>query len=234
MKDFVFDQTVADHFDDMVGRSVPLYAELQRMVAELATRFAQDGSVIVDLGCSTGRTLELLDGALGGRGIRLVGIDNSQPMLDKAAQRLEGRESCSLIYADINDGLPDLAPSVVVMNWTLQFVRPLARDALIRDIHTKLLPGGCLILLEKILCAESLLNRLYIDLYYDFKKRQGYSGSEIAAKRESLENVLVPYRVEENSILLQRNGFGIVDVFFRWYNWAGFIAVKTHSGCDAG
>jgi tRNA (cmo5U34)-methyltransferase len=120
------------------------------------------------------------------------------------------------------------------MNWTLQFVRPLRRDAVVRDIHSRLVPGGCMILLEKVLCAESLLNRLYIDLYYDFKKREGYSESEIATKRESLENVLVPYRVEENIVLLQRNGFGVVDVFFRWYNWAGFIAVKMHSGSDVG
>lgn len=234
MKDFIFDKTVADHFDDMVSRSVPLYSELQRMVAELTGRFAQDGSTVVDLGCSTGTTLELLDDVLQGRGIRLVGIDNSKPMLEKAAVRLAGRKSCELVQADVNDGLPDISASVVLMNWTLQFVRPLSRDAVIRDIHTKLLPGGCLVLLEKILCAESLLNRLYIDLHYDFKKREGYSASEIAAKRESLENVLVPYRVEENTTLLKRNGFGIVDVFFRWYNWAGFIAVKTQSGSDAG
>ena len=83
--------------------------------------------------------------------------------------------------------------------------------------------------MEKVLARESLLNRLYIELYYTFKKRNGYSEMEVAQKRESLENILIPYRVEENLLLLQRNGFEMTDVFFRWYNWAGFLAVKFPS-----
>jgi len=232
VKDFVFDRTVADHFDDMVRRSVPHYNELQRMTVEMASHFAQEGSEVVDIGCSTGRTLEMLLAEFSNRDIRLLGVDNSPAMLEKAASRLSSADAegrCRLLCADANDGLPSSDPSVVIMNWTLQFVRPLSRDAVIRDIHDKLRPGGCLILMEKVLCPESLLNRLYIDFYYEFKKREGYSASEIASKRESLENILVPYRVEENSTLLKRNGFGIVDVFFRWYNWAGFIAVKCPS-----
>lgn len=225
--DFVFDERVASGFDEMVVRSVPLYGELQRMTVELAGQFVQEGSDIVDLGCSTGVTLDLLDRALGGQPVKLIGLDNSEAMLAKARERLSGaRSTIELICGDINEGIPGLRPSVVMMNWTLQFVRPLQREAIIRQLHDQLLQNGCLIILEKVLCESSLLNRLYIDLYYDFKKREGFSSSEIAHKRESLENVLVPYRVEENLELLTRNGFDVVDVFFRWYNWAGFLAIK--------
>jgi tRNA (cmo5U34)-methyltransferase len=227
--DFKFDQSVADVFDDMLERSIPFYAELQRMTAELARRFAQPGTAIVDLGCSTANTLLTLAGEIPDPSIRLVGIDSSRPMLDKARAKLEaagvlGR--CDLREADLDGDFKLDAASVVVMNWTLQFVRPLRRDGVVRKIHDNLVDGGCLIVLEKVLGEESLLNRLYIDLYYDFKKRNRYSETEIARKRESLENVLIPYRVEENVEMLARNGFAIHDVFFRWYHWAGFLGVK--------
>jgi len=225
--DFQFDQNVAGVFDDMVSRSVPFYEELQRMTVELAGHFWQPESAIVDLGCATGTTLALLARQL--PAAELVGLDNSEAMLEKARQRLQDQapeRRWDLQCHDVNDGLPVENASVVIMNWTLQFVRPLHRDTVIRDLYDRLQPKGCLILMEKVLIESSLLNRLYIDFYYRFKQRQGYSESEIAGKRESLENVLIPYRVEENTALLARNGFEVVDVFFRWYNWAGFLAIK--------
>ncbi len=230
--DFKFDQGVADVFDDMLERSIPFYAELQRMTVELARRFAQPGTAVVDLGCSTGNTLLLLAREIPDTSVRLVGVDSSRPMLDKARAKLEaagvlGR--CDLREADLDGEFKLDAASVVIMNWTLQFVRPLHRDAVIRKIYDNLVDRGCLIVLEKVLGEESLLNRLYIDLYYDFKKRHGYSDTEIARKRESLENVLIPYRIEENVQVLERNGFPIRDVFFRWYHWAGFLGVKLEA-----
>lgn len=229
MHDFTFDQQVADVFDDMLERSIPFYGEVQRMTVELARRFAQPGTAIVDLGCSTGTTLLALARGLDDPSIHLVGLDSSRPMLEKARARLAAGgvlERCELVEADLNTEVKLPAASVVVMHWTLQFVRPLRRDGLVRKIHDSLIDGGCVIVMEKVLGDESLLNRLYIDLYYDFKKRNGYSASEIAHKREALENVLIPYRIEENLELLARSGFAIRDVFFRWYHWAGFLGVK--------
>ena len=116
--------------------------------------------------------------------------------------------------------------SVVTMNWTLQFVRPIYREALLERIHAALVVGGVLILCEKILAEPEELNRLYVSLYHDFKRRNAYSELEIAKKREALENVLVPCTVSENLELLREAGFGSVDPFFRWYNWVGLLAVK--------
>ncbi len=227
--DFAFDGAVAEVFGDMLVRSVPFYDELQRMTVELARQFVQPGTRVVDIGCSTGTTLAALAKEIHDPTIEFVGIDNSRPMLGKAAQRLDAqglRKRCRLVEQDVHAPLELGRASVVIMNWTLQFVRPLHRDAVVRSIYEQLAPRGCLILMEKVLCQESLLNRMYIQLYYGFKKRNGYSEIEVAQKRESLENVLIPYRVEENLLLLERNGFEAKDVFFRWYNWAGFLAVK--------
>jgi tRNA (cmo5U34)-methyltransferase len=225
---FDFGPQTAAIFDDMVARSVPFYQEIQRMIVEIAADFAVAGSAVYDLGCSTGTTLMALDRSLP-QDIRCVGVDSSEEMLEKTRQKFSG-EGFSRPYelqcADLEKGLPIRGASVVIMNLTLQFVRPLRREFVIAGIAEGLNPGGCLILVEKVLSDNSTLNRLFIDYYYDYKRRNGYSELEIAQKREALENVLIPYHYDENRELLLRNGFRVCDSFFRWYNFCGMLAVK--------
>lgn len=227
--DFIFNQGVADVFDEMLERSVPFYVEIQNMVGELAGKFSKDGTNIYDLGCSTGNTMINIAKYVKGKKVRIIGVDNSLPMLDHARARLKANRCwnrCKFQVADLNQTIFLENPSVVVLILTLQFIRPLNREQLIKQIYDRLIKGGCLIVVEKILGSDSLTNRLFIDLYYSFKKRNGYSQLEIAKKREALENVLIPYTAEENKMLLRRNGFQVVDVFFNWYNFTGFIGLK--------
>ena len=230
--DFNFGEKTAEVFEDMLDRSIPLYREVQRMLGEITAEFGVAGTNVYDLGCSNGVTLETLASALGSRGrdIRLIGVDYSKPMLENAERRFAERGQPTkpqLVHADLNDGCAIENASVVVLNLTLQFIRPLFRDRLIRSIHEGLNENGCLILIEKVLGNDSLFNRQFIKFYYDMKRRNHYSETEIAQKREALENVLIPYRIDENVELLRRNGFGSVDVFYKWYNFAGLLAVKT-------
>jgi tRNA (cmo5U34)-methyltransferase len=229
VEDFRFGREVATVFDDMVTRSVPFYLEIQRMIAEMAADFAVADSVVYDLGCSTGTTFLSLHPHLH-PSVRFVGIDNSAEMLEKCDAKL--RESgmdraYELRCADLDDGVRLEGASVVLLILTLQFVRPLNRDRLIADIYRGLRPNGCLLLVEKVLGEDSLLNRLFIRYYYDLKRRNGYSELEITQKREALENVLVPYKLLENREILIRTGFRYADVFFKWYNFCGMVAVKS-------
>lgn len=226
--DFVFDQTVAKVFDDMVSRSVPQYREIQRMLVELAGSFATEGSNIYDLGCSTGTTLALLHESLRVKA-GLCGIDASAAMLEQCRQKLAELNMAGdigLRCADLDEGVEIENASVVSLILTLMFVRPLNRERLIADIYSGLNENGCLLLVEKVLGERSLFNRLFIEHYYAYKRRVGYSELEIAQKREALENVLIPYRLGENIDMLTRAGFREVDVFFKWYNFAGIVAVK--------
>lgn len=229
--DFNFDENTAAVFDDMLDRSIPQYHELQRMIAEIAAEFAQPNTTVYDLGCSTGITIDNIRQAVAstGKQVKMVGLDYSQPMLDRAKDRfaaLPDDVRPMLASTDFNHGCVIENASVVVLNLTLQFIRPLYRDQLIRSIVSGLDDNGCLILVEKVLSADSLLNRMFIKLYYDMKRRNGYSKTEISRKREALENVLIPYRVDENIEMLKRNGFAAADTFFKWHNFAGIVAVK--------
>jgi tRNA (cmo5U34)-methyltransferase len=227
-RDFRFDSATAAVFDDMVTRSVPFYAELQSMTAQLADDFAVSGTDVYDLGCSTGTTLIELDRRINSE-VRLIGVDSSDEMLERGRQklaRLEFRHPYDFRRADLHhDAAVDNA-SVVVMVLTLQFIRPLRRQHLMRSILEGLNDQGCLILVEKLTVEDSTLNRLFIRHYYEFKEKNGYSKMEIAQKRESLENVLIPYRMEENRELLLSSGFRSCEEFFRWYNFSGLIALK--------
>ncbi len=230
--DFEFNEEVAAVFDDMLERSVPFYLEQQKLIREIAATFYQPGTQVFDLGCSTGTTVRNLAKTLSADA-RFVGYDNSEPMLERARLNLgaEGIEDrVTLRYGDFNEQPPEVEnASVVTMLWTLQFIRPLARDRLIKRIYDGMVGGGALIVNEKVLTNDSHMNRFFIDFYYAWKRRNGYSETEIQRKREALENVLVPYRADENSELFRRNGFTIVETFFQWYNFAGFLCVKEES-----
>lgn len=226
--EFSFDKKTSEVFDDMLERSVPLYDEIQRMMSEIAAEFAQDGTAIYDLGCSTGTTLFAMHESVP-KSVKLIGVDYSKDMLDRCRMRFRKnhmKNGYKLIRADLNKPVSIKNASVVILNLTLQFIRPIYRDRLIKSIYNGLNERGCLIVVEKVLGNDSAFNRLFIKLYYDMKKRQGYSDMEIARKREALENVLIPYRLEENKKLLARNGFTHVDVFYKWYNFCGMVAIK--------
>jgi tRNA (cmo5U34)-methyltransferase len=229
--DFEFNAEVAEVFDDMLERSIPFYREQQTMIKDLSKNLLLPGTSVYDLGCSTGTTLIGLARALPASTL-FVGYDNSAPMLERARRNVEAaglQERIDLRHADLNGDLKDLrldSAGIVLMCWTLQFIRPLRRDALIRWVYESLVDGGMLIVTEKILTNDGHMNRFFIDLYYDFKRRRGYSDAEIGRKREALENVLVPYRLEENRDLFSRNGFELVETFFQWFNFAAFLCIR--------
>lgn len=226
--DFKFDSRTVGVFDDMVNRSVPFYGEIQRMTTELAADFAVPGTTLFDFGCSTATTMLAMEHTVD-PGVRFVGFDNSREMIERAKAKLAASPSArerEVHYLDLNEPFSVEGGSVAIMLFTLQFVRPLHRERVVRTIAAGLREHGALILVEKTIESDTLFNRLFIEHYYGMKRRHGYSEMEISQKREALENVLVPYRMDENAALLLSNGFSKVQEFFRWYNFAGVVAVK--------
>jgi tRNA (cmo5U34)-methyltransferase len=161
--------------------------------------------------------------------IKFIGVDDSPQMLEKCKSKLMEigfSRDYDLKCADLNQGVEINNASVVVLCLTLQFVRPIYREKLLDDIYKGINSGGVLILVEKILAEDSLFNRDFIKYYYNYKRRNNYSELEISQKREALENVLIPYKLSENIAMLRDHGFSHCEVFFKWYNFAGMIALK--------
>jgi tRNA (cmo5U34)-methyltransferase len=148
-------------------------------------------------------------------------------MLKKAQETLKSSPiSCAMVEADLNKKLSIENASVVIMNYTLQFVKLDNRTTILKSIYEGLVSGGSLILIEKVKSEIPDLNKTFIEFHHQFKEENGYSKLEISQKREALENVLIPWTVEQNSGLIKSAGFSTVDLFFKWNNFAGFIALK--------
>jgi len=224
-KQFEFDEEVAAVFDDMLERSVPFYKESQKITEFFVLKHLKDDCILYDLGSSTASLLINISRKLKCNAA-LVGLDNSDAMLEQA------RKKCVALGAKIELQNADILEydykeaDVFVSNYTLQFIRPLVREELVKKICKSLKKEGIFIFSEKVISHHSKLNKDLIECYYDFKKEQGYSVYEIMQKREALENVLVPYSEDENIKMAKNCGFSHCEVVFRWANFATFIAVK--------
>ncbi len=225
---FEFNENVAGVFNDMIHRSVPLYRETVKRQAQLAVRFYKEGTSIIDLGCSNGNFGMRLLNEMGKRPLRMVAVDNSAPMLEIYQGLLDNHpagEQIELVQANIQDLAMEPA-SVVVLNLTLQFLPMAERDALITRIHDALVPGGILLITEKVVHKEEILSDLQQEFYYRFKGENGYSNLEISQKRDALENVLVPETVETHTARFNAAGFTKVDIWQKWFNFTSFICMK--------
>jgi tRNA (cmo5U34)-methyltransferase len=224
-KKFEFDESVATVFDDMLSRSVPFYDEVQKLIISFFLKNQGDGKRVLDLGSSTAKFLIDLHSSMSSN-MYLKGLDNSEAMLKQA------RAKCKAYGANIELVLADLitynfdTQDFITSNYTLQFIRPIQRANLVKKIYDSLHKDGYFIFSEKVVFEEKKIDKTMIDIYYDFKKAQGYSVYEISNKREALENVLVPYTIKENIKLCIDAGFDDVTTIFQWANFVTFVAQK--------
>lgn len=223
---FRFDHRVAEVFPDMIRRSVPGYETIIAMTATIAERYAQPGTRCYDLGCSLGASTLALRQGIGARDCTIVATDNAPAMIERCRAVLAadiGSAPVELRTADIRE-LDIADASVVVLNFTLQFIAPAERAALIRRIREGLVPGGVLVLSEKIAFADAALDALMVDLHHAFKRANGYSELEVAQKRAALEAVLIPETLDVHRARLREAGFAAIDVWFQCFNFASLLA----------
>ncbi|MCX2682353.1 carboxy-S-adenosyl-L-methionine synthase CmoA [Campylobacter sp. MIT 21-1685] len=223
-KQFEFDENVANVFDDMVVRSVPYYKESLAICADLLSKLVVKNAKICDLGCASANFLLYLANLR--KDFEFYGIDNSHSMLELAQTK---SKACGLKITFFEQALENFnffSCDVFVANYTLQFVRPLQRQSVVDKIYDNLNKDGIFLLSEKILYEDPLLAKNMIEIYTEYKQKQGYSSLEIARKREALENVLIPYSEKENIALLQKAGFRKIESIFKWANFESFIAFK--------
>lgn len=218
---FVFDNKVAAVFPDMIRRSVPGYGTVIAMTGIIAARYHRPGTSIVDLGCSQGASTLSMARQLN-RQAKIMAVDNSQAMLDLCnSHDYPDSIDIDFICADMRD-VPIGNASVVVLNYTLQFIPVDQRQALIGRIADGMAPGGVLILSEKLAVADTVLNELHLA----FKQANGYSELEVSQKRTALENILVPETAQTHIDRLTQAGFGHVEQWFQCLNFSSFIAIK--------
>ena len=220
---FEFNGDVANVFDDMLKRSVPLYDALLNQIAQLCTSYSTaDHPTIYDLGCSTGALVPRLNKR--NASFKYVGIDLSKPMIDRAQRHAS--ENVSFVQSDILDVVQFESVGVIVCNLVLQFVPLDQREALLKQYYDALPKGGALIVVEKIRQADDVMQTMYNDAFYQYKRTNGYSDAEIFNKEASLKGVLMPATNDYYLNQFQSLSFSLSDIFYKWYNFVGYLAIK--------
>ncbi|WP_298442898.1 carboxy-S-adenosyl-L-methionine synthase CmoA [uncultured Ferrimonas sp.] len=228
ISDFRFDDKVAAVFPDMISRSIPGYGEILATLSQLARRFVQPNSNVYDLGCSLGAATVAMRRGINQDSVKIVAIDNSEAMIRRAGEHLQAFVSAvpvALHCADIRQVEIEDA-SMVVLNFTMQFLAPEDRSALINKIYAGMKPGGLLVVSEKLNYDQPRMHQLLDDLYLDFKRGNGYSELEISQKRNALENVMKPDTLADHQARFRAAGFDESEVWYQCYRFASMIAVK--------
>lgn len=231
MGDFQFDQQVAEVFPDMIQRSVPGYSNIITAIGMLTKRFSQPNSVLYDLGCSLGAATLEMRRNIEQENCQIIAVDNSPAMIERCQRHLnafKGNTPVTIMCKDIQDTDINNA-SVVILNFTLQFIEPQSRQALINKIFQGLNPGGILLVSEKLRFENETAQSLLTDLHHDFKRANGYSELEISQKRNALENVMLTDTQEQHMERFTNAGFNTSELWFQCFNFCSMIAVKSPS-----
>lgn len=225
---FTFDKSVAEVFPDMIKRSVPGYKEILRNLASFAEFYVKPDTRCYDLGCSLGAASLSMSSGITAKNVDIIAVDNSKPMLERCQRHLDAFKHptpIELVQDDIQKISIDNA-SMVVLNFTLQFIPTCEREAMLENIYHGLNPGGILIISEKISFEEPQMNQLMIELHHRFKKDNGYSDLEVSQKRNALENVLLPESLPHHLNRLKKIGFSNASCWFQQYNFSSIVAIK--------
>nr|WP_314423271.1 carboxy-S-adenosyl-L-methionine synthase CmoA [uncultured Erwinia sp.] len=227
--DWTFDERVAEVFPDMIQRSVPGYSNIISMIGMLAERFVQPDSHIYDLGCSLGAATLSVRRNIQVPGCKIIAVDNSPAMVERCRRHIDAFRAdtpVEVIEADIRQIDVENA-SLVVLNFTLQFLAPEERQQLLNTIYQGLKPGGALVLSEKFSFEDADVGELLFNMHHDFKRANGYSELEISQKRSMLENVMLTDSVETHKARLRQAGFQHAEVWFQCFNFGSLVALKA-------
>ncbi|WFW11478.1 carboxy-S-adenosyl-L-methionine synthase CmoA [Citrobacter freundii] len=227
--DWTFDERVAEVFPDMIQRSVPGYSNIISMIGMLAERFVQPNTQVYDLGCSLGAATLSVRRSIQHDNCKIIAVDNSPAMVERCRRHIDAYKApipVEVVEGDIRNITIENA-SMVVLNFTLQFLEPAERQALLDKIYQGLNPGGALVLSEKFSFEDAKVGELLFNMHHDFKRANGYSELEISQKRSMLENVMLTDSVETHKARLHQAGFEHSELWFQCFNFGSLVALKA-------
>jgi tRNA (cmo5U34)-methyltransferase len=229
---FRFNENVARVFPDMLRRSIPGYRASLEAIGSLAARYVRAGTTCYDLGCSLGAATLAIRHGIDQPCCRIVAMDSAPAMIERCREivaeddRLNGPETQVDVVEDDIRHAHIANASMVVLNYTLQFVAPKERDDVLANVFSGLNEGGVLVLSEKVVDSNEHTEELLVELHHEHKRRNHYSALEVARKRAALDNVLIPETVKAHRKRLKRIGFSRSAVWLRHFNFVSIIAFR--------
>lgn len=222
-----FDENIVPIFDDHVRKHVPFYDELHQLITDISGWFLEDLTNVYDVGTSIGEVIANIQHSYPDRKLNIYGIDNSYFMAEKAAKLFKDDINVTIMHGDaVNNTFKIENASLVTSVLTLQFIKEKYRQSLVDRIYEGLNPGGGFILVEKVIGSSAKFNEIWVETYHEMKVRNGVTEKDVIDKSRAIRGILKPLTVDENINMLQKAGFEKIDTFFKWGNFAGFLAIK--------
>lgn len=222
-----FNDKVVPIFDEHVRQHVPMYEEFHRLITELSGWFIENETSVFDIGTSSGEVLRNLKATYANKNVKYIGVDASPDMAREAKERFLNDDDVSIYQEDVTNHLFEINNASLVLSvLTLMFIKKKNRQDLVKKIYNGLNDGGAFILVEKVVGNNAGFDGMFVDLYHDFKLKNGLSEKQVFEKAKSIRGVLRPNSLTENIKMLENAGFDNIDIFFKWNNFAGLIAIK--------
>ena len=172
------------NFDAHIENSVPLYRHSHDLICAFAEFFLSDGELCYDLGCATGRLSARL--AACHQQVAIKAIDIEPRMIARAAAtHCRELANVELLTADITQ-FEFVPADLMVACYTLQFIKPRLRAALLHKIYGNLHHGGALLLFEKVIAEDAVLQEMTALIHTNFKLARGCQPEQVIAKANSL------------------------------------------------
>ena len=229
MTKFTF-ATSEEGFDTHIDQSVRGYSNLWTDVLKFSEYFVEDGTCVVDIGCSTGKLLKSMKEQNDKFAPKCLykGIEIEEDFFPK----LIDEDNLKFWKGDVR-GFEWVTGAVncslVTSIFSLQFMPKTNRQQIIDRIYEALVKGGAFIFSEKIFSTDSQLQEMMQFCYYDYK-RQFYSAEELLDKEVNLRHMMKPLTYQELIEMVQQAGFESVQPFWQNFNFVGIIAIKKSQG----
>lgn len=216
-----FNKEMVNNFDDHVKKSVPLYEEFHKDIINMSVYFSQKNTKIIDIGTSTGVLLNDLYNINKHRNMECIGIDIEKDMIEECNNRYNNLkfEVCDALDFDYTNS------SIITSVLTLQFINKKERKEIIKKIYNEMNEDGALFIVEKVKNNIPDVHDIYNDIYYDFK-RDNLTDEDVLDKNVSLRGVMKPLTLQDNIQILKNAGFNKIDVFMKYNNFVGLLAIK--------
>lgn len=222
-----FDGEVVPVFDEHVNQSVPLYNEIHNLITDISGWFLEDQCTVYDIGTSTGKVISKLNDTYKDKKVKYIGIDSSIEMCEKAKDNLKECENVIVHNGDVNNDAFNFENACLITSvLTVQFIPERKRQELVNKVYRGLNQGAAYIMVEKVIGSNARFNEIWTELYHELKLKNGLSEEHVFAKSRAIRGVMKPYTVSENIHMLENAGFKDIDIFFKWNNFVGFVAIK--------
>lgn len=222
-----FDSEIVPIFDGHVRQSVPMYDEIHRLITDMSAWFIEDETNVYDIGTSTGEVIKNLTERYPHKKSTFVGIDSSPEMVERARKSLSNDCRAEIRERDITkESFLVENASMITSVLTMQFIPQRYRQRVVDSFYSGLNKGGAFIMVEKVVGSNARFNEMQIELYHEMKLRNGLTEQHVFEKASAIRGVMRPYTLKENISMLDKAGFKDIDTFFKWNNFAGFIAIK--------